>query len=624
MRCSNPDLGAGRRASPGARAAPRPRSHRPLGPGAPGRPVAVAGGPARSAAADRLDLVGPPAGRARPPLRRPGARRRRSAPAEPSVGEVSDASATVVVSVVGAVVRPGLVTLPSGSRVAAAVEAAGGVSPGGDPGSVNLAAVITDGQQIVVGAPGAAALRRRAADPPPPARCGRPAEPQHRDRRRTRRPPGGRPRSRATHRGPPDAGPVHQRRPVGRCPGHRPGPAPRSSPSWCRCDPAGPAFGAPLAVDLGRSAAGPGRRHRLGRLRCWRRTCPRSPRGVRRGRDGPGRRRHRGAEVAGRRRGGRGPGRSRGARGHGAHGGRPRGGPGDLAAAAARRVGQFGGRRPAPGWGRAPATRRRAAEVHRRRDRHEAGRRATDPPARRPRSCCSRRAPSGRDLLPGEQVSARVGVSAAATRGRRGRRARRPGATHSHRDGGRLQRAAGVVAGGARCLGGAGARCTPRRPAAGTGRRRHPLHGPDARRGLQTGRPDAPDRRFRRERRHRADRRALAAAAAGGRPPGAGARGRSRARRLRRPRPAQPQRRPGGRDGRGGPGRSGIRTVAGRRARAGRRRRACCCCTIPGSPAMPASRCRSWRPPPSSCSPRAGRVGCANGAGRWCSPRRCR
>jgi competence protein ComEA len=79
-----------------------------------------------------------------------------STPAEPSVGEVADTSATVVVSVVGSVPRPGLVTLPSGSRVAAAVEAAGGLGPDADPASVNLAAVVTDGQQIVVGAPGSA------------------------------------------------------------------------------------------------------------------------------------------------------------------------------------------------------------------------------------------------------------------------------------------------------------------------------------------------------------------------------------------------------------------------------------------------------------------------------------
>jgi competence protein ComEA len=77
-----------------------------------------------------------------------------SGPARPSVGEVADTSATVVVSVVGSVARPGLVTVPKDARVAQAVEAAGGLGPDADPASVNLAAVVTDGQQIVVGAPG--------------------------------------------------------------------------------------------------------------------------------------------------------------------------------------------------------------------------------------------------------------------------------------------------------------------------------------------------------------------------------------------------------------------------------------------------------------------------------------
>jgi competence protein ComEA len=77
-------------------------------------------------------------------------------PATPSVGEMADTASTVVVSVVGPVVRPGLVTLPSGSRVADAVEAAGGLLPEADPASVNLAAIVADGQQVAVGLPGAA------------------------------------------------------------------------------------------------------------------------------------------------------------------------------------------------------------------------------------------------------------------------------------------------------------------------------------------------------------------------------------------------------------------------------------------------------------------------------------
>jgi competence protein ComEA len=73
----------------------------------------------------------------------------------PAVGEAAATSATVVVSVVGQVVRPGLVTLPAGARVADAVAAAGGLVPGADPASVNLAAVVSDGQQVAVGVPGA-------------------------------------------------------------------------------------------------------------------------------------------------------------------------------------------------------------------------------------------------------------------------------------------------------------------------------------------------------------------------------------------------------------------------------------------------------------------------------------
>ncbi len=72
------------------------------------------------------------------------------------VGEAAGSSAAVVVSVVGPVARPGLVTLPAGARVADAVEAAGGLLPEADPASVNLAAPLTDGEQIAVALPGAA------------------------------------------------------------------------------------------------------------------------------------------------------------------------------------------------------------------------------------------------------------------------------------------------------------------------------------------------------------------------------------------------------------------------------------------------------------------------------------
>jgi competence protein ComEA len=54
------------------------------------------------------------------------------------------------VHVAGAVERPGLIRLPSGSRVATALERAGGPTRRADLTLVNLAARVQDGQQIVV------------------------------------------------------------------------------------------------------------------------------------------------------------------------------------------------------------------------------------------------------------------------------------------------------------------------------------------------------------------------------------------------------------------------------------------------------------------------------------------
>jgi competence protein ComEA len=80
-----------------------------------------------------------------------------SGASSPGVGEAAATSDTVVVSVVGLVARPGLVTVPNGSRVADAVTAAGGLLPDADPASVNMAAVVADGQQVAIGVPGVAA-----------------------------------------------------------------------------------------------------------------------------------------------------------------------------------------------------------------------------------------------------------------------------------------------------------------------------------------------------------------------------------------------------------------------------------------------------------------------------------
>jgi competence protein ComEA len=57
----------------------------------------------------------------------------------------------VVVSVVGLVHRPGLVTLDSGARIADALTAAGGTLDGADLIGLNMARRVSDGEQIVVG-----------------------------------------------------------------------------------------------------------------------------------------------------------------------------------------------------------------------------------------------------------------------------------------------------------------------------------------------------------------------------------------------------------------------------------------------------------------------------------------
>lgn len=72
----------------------------------------------------------------------------------------TDAGGQVTVDVAGKVRRPGIVVLDAGARVTDAVEAAGGAKPGVDLTSINLARVLVDGEQVVVGAraaPGGAA-----------------------------------------------------------------------------------------------------------------------------------------------------------------------------------------------------------------------------------------------------------------------------------------------------------------------------------------------------------------------------------------------------------------------------------------------------------------------------------
>ncbi|MFC5116805.1 helix-hairpin-helix domain-containing protein [Amycolatopsis halotolerans] len=69
----------------------------------------------------------------------------------------SKTNENLVISVVGQVRSPGLVTVPSGSRVADALRAAGGANPGVDLTALNLARKLTDGEQVAVGVPAAQA-----------------------------------------------------------------------------------------------------------------------------------------------------------------------------------------------------------------------------------------------------------------------------------------------------------------------------------------------------------------------------------------------------------------------------------------------------------------------------------
>ena len=70
-----------------------------------------------------------------------------------------DDPSIVRVYVGGEVVEPGLYTLPRGSRVAEAIQSAGGATAVGDTGGLGMAAVVDDADQIIVPA------RRAVATP---------------------------------------------------------------------------------------------------------------------------------------------------------------------------------------------------------------------------------------------------------------------------------------------------------------------------------------------------------------------------------------------------------------------------------------------------------------------------
>ena len=85
-----------------------------------------------------------------------------------SVAPSGSAAAEVVVDVTGKVRRPGIVVLQAGARVVDALDAAGGARRGVDLAGLNLARLLVDGEQIVVGVPPPPGPAASAAGSPGP------------------------------------------------------------------------------------------------------------------------------------------------------------------------------------------------------------------------------------------------------------------------------------------------------------------------------------------------------------------------------------------------------------------------------------------------------------------------
>ena len=92
-----------------------------------------------------------------------------AADAGPTSGAAGTSTAKVVVDVTGKVRRPGIVVLRQGARVVDALRAAGGVRPGVGLAGLNLARVLSDGEQVVVGLPAGVAAMGSAPVSGPPA-----------------------------------------------------------------------------------------------------------------------------------------------------------------------------------------------------------------------------------------------------------------------------------------------------------------------------------------------------------------------------------------------------------------------------------------------------------------------
>ena len=98
--------------------------------------------------------TGPTEGAGRPGAgaeeKRPGGQDAAAEPPGAASGASSVAGGTIVVHVAGAVASPGVVELPAGSRLHEAIKAAGGSTGTADLDRLNLAAILEDGQKILV------------------------------------------------------------------------------------------------------------------------------------------------------------------------------------------------------------------------------------------------------------------------------------------------------------------------------------------------------------------------------------------------------------------------------------------------------------------------------------------
>jgi competence protein ComEA len=123
-----------------ASAAARPVPVHPIGSAGSAESAGTAGGVGSTAAAESAATAAPPAGSTGGPV----------APAASTGSTGPSESTSLLVHVAGRVRHPGVVRLAAGARVQDALRAAGGALPGSDLVGINLAQLLTDGEQVLV------------------------------------------------------------------------------------------------------------------------------------------------------------------------------------------------------------------------------------------------------------------------------------------------------------------------------------------------------------------------------------------------------------------------------------------------------------------------------------------